>query len=213
MRAKHFFVIAGILVFGGGTALGAYLGLRKEKARQAPTPRLGQEEVLGEVKAPEQPSQDIAAPALATPSSSPPIRPPQADGTRGERIRKPSATPAPAPQPKPNPCELARADLTKQNEAAQKIYDREQAELSRQRSDAVNHYLTAIALATSKYNSATSTDAYLIYQQEQNAALNNYSQATTDTGSKEAALAETKKASQKKYDEALESKISGPNCP
>ncbi len=236
----YFLIAAGIFLLG--ITGGAYLGYQKN-FKEALLEELRSEEVseiLGGSKnleklipnVPEKGAvsgQDIQVfPSSPQPRSSEPqkspasspspktLSPPSASGGgRGNEREKISA------------CEAAQKDLEKQKLAAQKVYDleivkisRELSELQRQRNEAINNYLTAIAIATSKYNSATSTTAYDIYQQEQGAALNIYTQAITGISQKEVPALETKKTAQAKYNEALsaaqtqfESKISGgQNC-
>ncbi len=146
----------------------------------------------------------------------------------------PVALPPPSPPPKSQPsvmkpvsvCEQAKKELAGAQEsirkdyeraavAAKTAYDEEQlsvsrqlTELQRQRNEAINNYLTAIAITTSKYNSATTTSAYEIYQQEQRLALESYTQVITRISTEELPLLEQKKTSQAAYEEVLQARAS-----
>src|SRR3989344_4405340 len=96
---------------------------------------------------------------------------------------KPAPAPTPKPAPKLDPCIAAKSQLTKAQAEAQKNYDADASaakqaydqavpaldlqlsQLANERNQAINSYLTAIALATSKYNSSAKTASdYSIYK-------------------------------------------------
>ena len=116
-----------------------------------------------------------------------------------------------------NPCAAAKSDLAAALAAAQKAkddslssakktFDDETAEadaklsaLAAARSQAVNDYLTAIALATSKYNSSKSADGYAVYQTEQAAALDGYTKKIAEIVGSESPLLKAKKDAEDKH--------------
>ena len=136
-------------------------------------------------------------------------------------VKVPSAKPVVPTAPKVNICEEAQktrdqkyqqadAEYSTAHSAARQTFDAEQAQyetsltaLSRRRNDGINKYLTAIALATSKYNSSTEPNAYEIYQQEQSAALSAYTETTAGINTEESPILAAKKDSQTKYDAAV----------
>lgn len=165
-----------------------------------------------------------------TPSQSPLIHSTPFRTGGGEDKPKPKPAPrlpspvaeGPGGQAKPDPCIAAKTELTATQEQAQKIYDSETAaakqgyddeqknfdaqlnQLSIQKNQAINNYLTAIALATAKYNlSSKYSSDYAVYQQEQSVALSDYNLASAGLGTQEEDLTKQKSDSKTRYDEAL----------
>ena len=162
------------------------------------------------------------APANSNPSSpspTPPVSPsPQPNTTapspaRGEGSKVKTIA---------DPCIAAKSQRTKAEAEAQKNYDADASaakqaydqavpaldlqlsQLANERNQAINSYLTAIALATSKYNSSAKTASdYSIYKQEQDLALTTYNQAVALITTKETDASVQKEGHKISYDQAL----------
>lgn len=214
------YVALGILMFGVGIAGGAYYGILngatedwlKDKSSAAVQGEQ-REEVpdqssrVGGKQNPANQDHTLPLPAAASPVA------PSAPSPAVKDV-------APSNAPKISVCAQAKAELDKALVQAQAAYEKESAAtqhgheagqeinsklagLGRLRNEAINNYLTAIAIATSKYNSATSTAAYQVYQQEQASALTVYTQRITEITSQETPLVEQKQALEKTHEEAL----------
>lgn len=194
--SKYYYLV-GILVFLLG-ASGGYWLVKNSKQPIKTEPAL--EQTKGELKVE---NRDDLSPNL---SPSPGERnlpsPGDGEGERERSILPTNQTLYQTPYSTPYQTPKAAAKPVDPCIEAKKIYDQEQdliakklADLSLKRNAAINSYLTAIALATSKYNSATSTSAYTVYQQEQAQALANYTQTVNNLTSQEEALNQEKQAS------------------
>ncbi|OGE78194.1 MAG: hypothetical protein A2751_03490 [Candidatus Doudnabacteria bacterium RIFCSPHIGHO2_01_FULL_46_14] len=217
-KLKKIYFIAGVGIMAFGIAAGAVWTFHRpeEKAPESAT----ESGVLGESK-----EKTAGADSDSADSPAPDLLENPASAQAGKESIKPSAPvsapppaqapappPAGGPKPKPivkkiDPCIQAAGDLEAKKSAAQKLLEKEQGEiekefqdLARKRTDAINKYLTAIALATAKYNSSTSTEAYVIYKDEQTEAQSDYAQANADISVQETAVTESKKISRQKYD-------------
>ena len=212
-------IFLGLAMFLVGFSSAAAVG--RHRLKQKPSAPV-KSEVLGETATPQfsaegqsmqaasdKPQGSNPAPA-STPPAPQPVPLPQA------------AAPAVKPKPKIDYCKQYKEELAKTQDsvelkfqsdgaAAKNQYDTEQAALAAQFSDlaklrnqAINDYLTAIALATSKYNNSAKAPAdYQLYEQEQSAALAIHNQAIKDITAKEASVTQTKTESQNRYDQSL----------
>lgn len=232
-RVKIYLFFAAIVLTAGLLA-GAILSYRKNQPSIPPSSKT--EQVQGEIEIINPAATPPASPNLPETKAVLPVDQPAGDSpllvspppvpTRQvkEGVVKPRPA-APVP-PKINICQAALKERDLAKTLALKVLSDEQArlkpellELSRQRNEAVNNYLTAIAIATSQYNSATSSQAYTVYQQEQGQALTLYNQKIAEITAREMLLLEEQKNAQGKYDEAFASaetqyqaKIQGHNC-
>lgn len=133
---------------------------------------------------------------------------------------KPKPNPAPKvaeQKPKVNVCQISGEERTASEQKAQTTYDQEIAEagkvlaavtakvdaelsvLQKQRNEAINNYLTSIAIATSKYNSSNAPEAYEVYQQEQARALSIYTEGIGNISGQEVEAKKRKTAASDAY--------------
>jgi hypothetical protein len=214
-------IFLGLAMFAVGFSSAAAVGYHKLK--QKPPSVDAKSEVLGETTSPSSPPHEegtapgpgeVKAPApvpASMPPSPQPVPLPQA-----------SAPALPKPKPKIDYCKQYGETLAKTQDgielkfqsdsaAAKNIYDSEQAavastlsDLARQRNQTVNDYLTAIAVATSKYNnSQKAASDYQTYETEQGAALALHNHAISEITAKEGAANTQKADSQSKYEASL----------
>lgn len=191
---SKYYYLAGILVFLAGIS-GGYLAVKNSgQSIKIENPL---EQTKGELKV--ENGDDL----------SPGDPPAERAGGEGERERSASPinqTSYQTPYNTPYQTPKATAKPVDPCIEAKKIYDQEQAVITKKLADlvlkrnaAINSYLTAIALATSKYNSATTSDAYTVYGQEQAQALTSYTQTITDIAAKETELGANKTATESSY--------------
>ena len=223
------YVVAGLTILIVGIASGAVYRYNEFKKPQINEPQPSADEPQTEA-APAVSGTSTSTLDTAV-TTSPSLNPSPQGGGNGESkvegnkappaVKVPSAKPVVPTAPKVNICEEAQktrdqkyqqadAEYSTAHSAARQTFDAEQAQyetsltaLSRRRNDGINKYLTAIALATSKYNSSTEPNVYEIYQQEQSAALSAYTETTAGINTEESPILAAKKDSQTKYDAAV----------
>ena len=215
-------ILLGLAMFVVGFTTAAAVGYHRLKQKPAPVTA---ENVLGTTVDTGSATSTQSSAEGQSPIQNPnPVPTPVGTPTP---VGAPKPVPLPAAQapalPKPKPkidyCKQFKEELAKTQDGielkfqtdsalAKTEFDSQQAavtsslgELAKKRNAAVNDYLTAIAVATAKFNnSAKGAPDYQAYEQEQGAALALHNHAISEITTQEATANQQKADSQSKYD-------------